>query len=161
MWQLDYIIKKPFVADVKTPRTELLTAMLLLVIASCMGSLFHSQSNVVGGSSMGKYRNIKTTVDGITFDSAKEAHRWAELKLLERAGKIYNLQRQVPFVLIPKQVRDGKVIERPVVYKADFVYTENGEDIVEDTKSEATKTKEYIIKRKLLLWQFGIRIKEV
>ena len=108
-----------------------------------------------------KYGNRKTTIDGITFDSAKEAQRWQELKLLERAGQIFELQRQVPFVLIPKQVRDGKVIERPVVYKADFVYTENGEDVVEDVKSPATKTKEYIIKRKLLLWQFGIRIREV
>ena len=108
-----------------------------------------------------KYGNRKTTIDGITFDSAKEAQRWQELKLLERAGQIFELQRQVPFVLIPKQVRDGKVIERPVVYKADFVYTENGEDVVEDVKSPATKTKEYIIKRKLLLWQLGIRIREV
>lgn len=100
-------------------------------------------------------------IDGITFDSAKEAQRWQELKLLERAGQIFELQRQVPFVLIPKQVRDGKVIERPVVYKADFVYTENGEDVVEDVKSPATKTREYIIKRKLLLWQYGLRIREV
>lgn len=110
---------------------------------------------------MGKYGNRKITVDGITFDSQKEAVRYQELLLLQRAGQIFNLQRQVPFVLIPKQERNGKVIERAVVYKADFVYTENGEDIVEDVKSEATKTKEYIIKRKLLLWQFGIRIREV
>ena len=110
---------------------------------------------------MGKYGNRKITVDGITFDSQKEAVRYQELLLLQRAGQIFNLQRQVPFVLIPKQERNGKVVERAVVYKADFVYTENGEDIVEDVKSEATKTKEYIIKRKLLLWQFGIRIREV
>ena len=110
---------------------------------------------------MGKYRNVKTTVDGITFDSAKEARRWSELKLMERAGLIYDLQRQVPFVLIPKQMRDGKVVERPVIYKADFTYTENGQEVVEDTKSDATKTKEYIIKRKLMLWQYGLQIKEV
>ena len=110
---------------------------------------------------MGKYGNRKITVDGITFDSQKEAVRYQELLLLQRAGQIFNLQRQVPFVLIPKQERNGKVVERAVVYKADFVYNENGEDIVEDVKSEATKTKEYIIKRKLLLWQFGIRIREV
>lgn len=108
-----------------------------------------------------KYGNRKTTVDGITFDSAKEAQRWQELKLLERAGQIFELQRQVPFVLIPKQERNGKVIERPVVYKADFVYTENGEEVVEDVKSPATKTREYIIKRKLLLWQYGLTIREV
>lgn len=100
-------------------------------------------------------------VDGITFDSAKEAQRWAELKLLERAGQIFELQRQVPFVLVPKQERDGKVIERPVVYRADFVYTENGKEVVEDVKSTATKTKEYILKRKLMLWEYGIQIREV
>jgi len=110
---------------------------------------------------LGKYGNKKVTVDGITFDSVKEANRYAELRLLQRAGKIFELQRQVPFVLIPKQVRDGKVVERPVVYKADFVYTENGQEVVEDVKSPITKTKEYIIKRKLLLWQFGIQIREV
>lgn len=108
-----------------------------------------------------KYRNKKTTVDGIVFDSAKEANRYAELRLLEKAGQIFNLQRQVPFVLIPKQERDGKVIERAVTYKADFVYTENGEEVVEDVKSEATITKEYIIKRKLMLWEYGIAIRQV
>ena len=107
-----------------------------------------------------KYGNKKTVVDGITFDSKKEATRFAELKLLQRAGEIFDLQRQVPFTLIPKQVRDGKTIERPCVYKADFVYKDkDGTEIVEDTKG--MKTKEYIIKRKLMLWQFGIVVKEV
>ena len=110
---------------------------------------------------MNKYGNKKTTVDGIVFDSQKEANRYEELRLLQRAGQIFNLQRQVPFVLIPKQVRDGKTVERPVIYKADFVYTENGEDVVEDVKSPATRTKEYILKRKLMLWEYGIQIKEV
>lgn len=109
-----------------------------------------------------KYGNRKTIIDGIVFDSAKEAHRWQELRLLLRAGEIFDLQRQVPFTLIPKQVRNGKVVERPVVYKADFVYKDkDGNETVEDVKSQATKTKEYVIKRKLLLWQFGIQIKEV
>ena len=108
---------------------------------------------------MSKYGNRKTLVDGIEFDSRKEAQRWAELKLLERAGQIYNLQRQVSFVLIPKQTRNGKVVERPCVYKADFVYTENGEEVVEDAKG--MRTKEYTIKRKLMLWEFGIKIREV
>ena len=111
---------------------------------------------------MSKYRNQKTIVDGITFDSIKEANRWAELKLLERAGKITFLQRQPSFVIVPKQVRDGKMIERQVVYKADFAYKdENGEDVVEDVKSPATKTKVYILKRKLMLWEYGIQIREV
>ena len=112
---------------------------------------------------MSKYRNRRTVVDGITFDSAKEANRYAELKLLERAGKITELQRQPGYTLIPKQVRDGKMIERAVVYKADFAYRdeETGEDVVEDVKSEATRTREYIIKRKLMLWEYGIRVREV
>ena len=120
------------------------------------------QKRFAWGTKEMKYGNRKTVIDGITFDSAKEANRWCELKLLQRAGEIYDLQRQVSFTLIPKQVRDGMVIERPVVYKADFVYKDlTGAEIVEDVKSPATKTKEYIIKRKLLLWQFGIQIKEV
>lgn len=109
---------------------------------------------------MNKYRNQKVTVDGITFDSRKEATRWAELKLLERAGRISFLERQAKYVLVPKQVRDGKVVERPVVYRADFAYKdENGNDVVEDVKG--LRTKEYIIKRKLMLWEYGIEVKEV
>lgn len=102
-----------------------------------------------------KYGNIKTTTsDGITHDSIKEANRWCELKLLERAGKISGLQRQVKFELIPKQ--DG---ERAVVYVADFMYVEDNKFVVEDVKGK--RTKEYIIKRKLMLWVHGIRIKEI
>ena len=108
---------------------------------------------------MSKYGNRKTELDGITFDSAKEARRYAELKLLQRAGKISCLGRQVPYVLIPAQKRDGKVAERAVRYVADFVYDENGETVVEDVKG--TRTKEYVIKRKLMLWEYGIRIREV
>lgn len=89
-----------------------------------------------------KYKNTKTVIDNITFDSKKEANRYCELKLLEKAGKIKDLQLQVPFLLIAKQ-KD----ERAVTYKADFMYTENGQAIVEDVKG--MKTKEYIIKRKL------------
>ena len=110
---------------------------------------------------MSKYRNQKTIVDGITFDSKKEANRWAELKLLERAGEISFLERQPSFVLIPKQVRDGKVIERQTVYKADFTCQDNktGETVVEDVKG--VRTKEYSLKRKLMLWEYGIMVKEV
>lgn len=90
-----------------------------------------------------KYSARKTVVDGINFDSAKEARRYSELRLLERAGEIFELQMQVKFTLIPKQ--EG---ERPVFYIADFVYTEkDGTRIVEDVKG--FRTKEYIIKRKL------------
>ena len=106
-----------------------------------------------------KYRNKKAVVNGITFDSKKEARRYTELLLLERAGAIQELRRQVKFELIPSQRYDGKVVERPCSYVADFVYRENGNLIVEDTKG--LKTRDYIIKRKLMLYLCGIRIREV
>lgn len=106
------------------------------------------------GDSVVKYGNVKVTVDGHTFDSKKEYNRYCELKLMERAGLIHNLELQKKYELIPKQ---GK--ERAVHYIADFVYEENGETIVEDTKG--VKTKEYIIKRKLMKYIHGIEIKEV
>ena len=84
-----------------------------------------------------KYHSRKVIVDGITFDSAKEARRYGELKLQEKAGEIYDLQRQVPFVVIPVQKdENGKVIEREVKYIADFTYKEKGSlrRTVEDTK---------------------------
>ena len=124
---------------------------------------------------MSKYYNIKTkTLDGLVFDSYKEASRWEQLRLLERAGKISNLERQVPYELLPhqyesyerysktgKSLPDGKrLIERKVEYIADFVYTdEKGERIVEDAKG--IKTKDYILKRKLMLLVHGIKIREV
>lgn len=108
---------------------------------------------------MQKYRNKKITIDGITFDSKKEANRWMELKLLERAGEISHLARQVKYELIPSQKIDGKVVERACSYVADFVYLENGKTVVEDTKG--FKTPDYIIKRKLMLQVHGIHIREV
>lgn len=110
-----------------------------------------------------KYRNNIVEIDGERFDSAKEARRHAELKLLERAGEISNLRRQVPYELIPNQYNGKKLLERKVEYIADFVYHDNktGEDVVEDTKSKATKTPVYIVKRKLLLFRYGIKIREV
>lgn len=79
--------------------------------------------------------------------------------LLERAGAIQNLQRQVKYQLIPSQRIAGKVVERACSYVADFVYDRDGETVVEDTKG--VKTPEYIIKRKLMLWVHGIRIREI
>ena len=108
---------------------------------------------------MSKYNAKRTVVDGIVFDSYKEACRYKELKLLEKAGEIEDLHRQFKFVLIPAQKECGKVLERECAYIADFVYCENGKIVVEDTKG--FKTKEYIIKRKLMLYKFGIRIREV
>ena len=109
-----------------------------------------------------KYRNTKTVVDGIKFDSRKEAERFFELRLMEKAGEIKELRRQVVFTLIPAQYVDGQCAERAVKYVADFVYrNRDGELIVEDVKSDPTRTPEYIIKRKLMLYRFQIKVKEV
>ena len=119
-----------------------------------------------------KYHNQKLVRNGETFDSLKEYKRYLELCLLVKAGQIDGLQRQVRFVLIPEQrepdiigarggVTKGRLLERRCEYIADFVYTYNGKTVVEDTKSEATKTKDYIIKRKLMLYVNGIKICEV
>lgn len=116
---------------------------------------------------MTKYKNKKVVVDGIVFDSKKEAKRHQELVLLEKAGEIQDLRRQVKFVLLPAQysktefTKAGKpkCIEREVAYFADFVYKRDRRTIVEDTKG--MRTKDYILKRKLLLYLHGIRISEV
>lgn len=123
-----------------------------------------------------KYQNIATmTSDGIRHDSRKEARRWSELCLLERAGVISDLKRQVKYVLIPAQVesyerfspktgnrlKNGvRTLEKECAYIADFVYVDvkTGETTVEDTKG--MRTEAYRIKRKLMLWVHGIRIKE-
>lgn len=117
-----------------------------------------------------KYSNKKIEVDGIIFHSKREAKRYSELLLLEQAGAITDLQRQVKYVLIPSQrepdtvgarggIHKGKLIEKECAYYADFVYQENGETVVEDTKG--MRTTDYVIKRKLMLYVYGIRIKEI
>lgn len=118
-----------------------------------------------------KYGNKKVRYQGEVYDSRKEARRAAELSLLEKAGKISNVQTQVKFVLIPSQrepdtvgvrggIKKGKVIEKECAYYADFVYIDDkGRRIVEDTKG--FRTKDYIIKRKLMLQVHGIRITEI
>lgn len=111
-----------------------------------------------------KYGNHKVMVDGILFDSQKEGDRYQELKTLQQYGVIRDLNRQVSFELIPTQKdENNRVIERACTYKADFVYTDakTGKRVVEDVKSEATKTAVYKIKKKLLLYVHGIRITEV
>lgn len=124
-----------------------------------------------------KYHNKKYTYLGIKFDSLKECRRYSELRLLEQSGKIKDLELQKAYELIPAQYdestevytkglhkgepKPGRLLERAVVYRADFVYTdcETGQQVVEDTKG--MRTKEYVIKRKLLLWRYGIKIKEI
>ena len=105
-----------------------------------------------------KYRARKTEVDGIIFDSRKEADRYVELKILENAGYIKDLQMQVPYELVPTQKGNLRT-ERAVKYVADFVYSEDGQTVVEDVKG--MKTREYIIKRKLMMYLHGIEIREV
>ena len=107
-----------------------------------------------------KYNNKKTEIDGIVFDSRKEAARWHELRLMERAGMISDLQRQVVFSLIPTLKDDkGRVLERAVKYIADFAYIQDGVAVVEDVKG--LRTREYVLKRKMMLYFHGIRIKEI
>ena len=105
-----------------------------------------------------KYRNEKTRRGELTFDSKAEAERYDELRLMLRAGEIKDLQLQVPFELIPAQKARGRT-ERACRDVADFVYTRNGEVVVEDVKGH--RTPEYIIKRKLMLWRHGIEIQEI
>lgn len=123
-----------------------------------------------------KYNNKKVTIDGITFDSVKEGRRYEELKLAEEAGAIGDLERQVRFELIPAQrepdtrgarggVKKGKLLERQVVYIADFVYIDlyTGEKVVEDVKGmkQGTAYEVFKLKRKLMLWRYGIKVKEI
>lgn len=112
---------------------------------------------------MRKYRNNKTVIrtsqGNMKFDSIREATRYVELKQLEKTKQIKDLQCQVKYQLIPTQKRpDGKT-ERSVSYIADFVYSDGNNTVVEDTKG--FKTKDYIIKRKLMLYVHGIAVKEV
>ena len=123
-----------------------------------------------------KYGNIMTkTSDGKVFDSKREAGRYEQLRLLERAGEITDLRLQIPYELIPNQyetyerygkrgqrLKDGvRLLEKKVEYIADFVYKDakTGVEYVEDTKGK--RTKEYIIKRKLMLYVHGIKIREI
>ena len=117
---------------------------------------------------MSKYKARKVEYDGIKFDSKKEANRYAQLKILEESGVIKDLQLQVKFKLIPSQRIDGKVVERECSYIADFVYQELGEGgdwhtVVEDVKGyrQSTAYAVFAIKRKLMLSNYGIRVREV
>ena len=102
---------------------------------------------------MPKYHNCKTIVDGIRFDSKKEAKRYLELKILEKAGVIKELKRQVPYILI-----DKSCYGRAIKYVADFVYLENGQLVVEDVKG--VRTPVYKLKKRLMAEVYGIEIKE-
>lgn len=98
-----------------------------------------------------KYRNKPVEVDGIRFDSKREAQRWHELQLEERAGHISNLRRQAKFPLVWNRVLICS-------YVADFVYLRDGAEVVEDSKG--MRTREYTLKKKMMLAAYGIEIKE-
>lgn len=123
-----------------------------------------------------KYGNAKSEVDGEIFDSRKEARRYIELQWLLKAGTIKDLRRQVRFVLVPAQRepdeigprggrKPGKLIEKEVAYMADFVYTDTdtGETVVEDVKGYkgGGAYAVFSLKRKLMLYVHGIRIREI
>ena len=104
-----------------------------------------------------KYNAKKTVVEGIDFDSAKEAKRYAKLRALEDAGKIQGLRLQVPFELLPSFDCDG-VKYRGMKYVADFVYYRDGKVVVEDCKG--FKTAEYKLKKKLMAYINHVNINE-
>ena len=121
---------------------------------------------------MNKYKNLKVIIDGMEFDSKKEARRYVILKDLQQRGQISDLKTQVKYVLIPAQrepdivgpkggITKGKLLERECAYIADFSYFDERikEMVIEDTKG--FRTADYTIKRKLMLYVHGIKIKEV
>jgi hypothetical protein len=105
-----------------------------------------------------KYNNKKVVIDGIEFDSTREGERYLELKLLQKAGLISNLKLQVPFILAPSCVLDGR--RKPAMkYKTDFVYEENGRTVIEDVKGKVTAL--YRAKKHLMKTVLGLEIKEI
>ena len=106
----------------------------------------------------GKYGNKKVEVDGEKFDSKKEFARYQQLQMMERAGEITDLKRQVKFELAPAVIIKGKK-RPPLAYIADHVYVQNGQKVVEDVKGMVTK--EYRIKRHLMKSVHGIDIQEL
>ena len=100
---------------------------------------------------MNKYRNTKTIIDGIQFDSKREANRYCELKLLLQAKEIEDLKLQPKFVLQEGFKKDG-VTYKPITYKADFSYLHKGRMIVEDVKGMETEV--FKIKRKMFEYKY-------
>lgn len=114
---------------------------------------------------MNKYNAKKVKIGVEPFDSKAEATRWAELMFCQKAGKISNLRRQVRYDLIPPQKKPSGGTERAIYYIADFVYQQNGKEIVEDVKGyrnpQSAGYAKFVIKRKLMLYFHGIEIREV
>lgn len=108
---------------------------------------------------MNKFNAKKTVLFGQTFDSRKEADRYLVLRSMEQSGIIKDLRRQVTYELIPKQPG-----ERAASYTADFVYLDGaGKTVVEDVKGykKGAAYALFVIKRKLMLKEYGIKVKEI
>lgn len=122
------------------------------------------QKNRSQAKTSAKYGNKKAEVDGRVFDSQKEAAVYLELKLLQEGGLIKDLQCQVPFEIIPKQMIGGRIYQ-PAKYVADFVYTDclTGEKIVTDVKGykKGAAYNMFTLKKKLMLHVHGIEVREV
>lgn len=118
----------------------------------------------MGCDTTNKFNAKKINIQGETFDSLAEAKRWRDLTWLQRGGVIRGLQRQVKYILLPAQYDENhKMVERAVTYIADFVYYEKGQLVVEDVKGykKGPAYALFVIKRKLMLKYYGIRIREV
>lgn len=117
-----------------------------------------------GEKACGKIQHQRIIADGIEFDSKAEHDRYIELKLMQRAGLIKELECHPSYEVLPKQeTPEGKQNFRPVVYTPDFRYiTREGREVVEEIKSEySRKEKDYIIRRKLLFYTQGIYVEEL
>ncbi len=111
-----------------------------------------------------KHGNIKVVDEfGQKFDSKREYKRFTELRLLEKAGQISNLQTQVTFEIVPKQKKPSGGVEHAVKYIADFLYTlPDGKNVIEDVKGISTKNlSTWVIKRKLMLYIHGIEVETI
>lgn len=108
-------------------------------------------------------RDERATASGpsIRFDSKKEARRFDELAVMLRAGTIQDLKLQPQFTLQEAYTTAAGVRVRAIRYQADFSYQRNGVLVVEDVKSRATRTREYLMKKKLMQERLGIEIQEV
>lgn len=118
-------------------------------------------SSVAGKSKKkSKYLNKKVIIDSIVIDSTKEAKRWFDLQILQKAGIIQQLQRQVAFKLVDAVILKGR--KKPALrYYADFVYIDNEKQIIEDVKSAITrKNPVYRIKLHLMKAVLNLDVKE-
>lgn len=99
------------------------------------------------------------------FDSKREARRYMDLWLMQRAGEISGLRTQVKYELIPKQVHKDGAKEKSIEYVADFVYEQGGETVVEDSKgfrdTSSAAYRLFVMKRKMMLYFHGITVREV